>query len=103
MKIAILDDYSGSALALADWSGLNAEITVFRDTLSDPDALADRLAPFEVIALMRERTLFDATLINALPKLKFLVTSGPRNESLWFNKFDIKAQKLAGNNRFYEY
>lgn len=91
MKIAILDDYSGSALALADWSGLNAEITVFRDTLSDPDALADRLAPFEVIALMRERTLFDATLINALPKLKFLVTSGPRNAAI-----DLVAARARG-------
>ncbi|MCV5857345.1 D-2-hydroxyacid dehydrogenase family protein, partial [Escherichia coli] len=60
MKIAILDDYQGVATGLADWAALPAEITVFRDTLIDADAIAARLAPFEVIVAMRERTRFPA-------------------------------------------
>lgn len=81
MKIAVLDDYAGVALTLADWSGLG-EVTVFRDTIADPDALAARLAPFDVICLMRERTPMPGALIARLPNLKLLVTSGPRNASI---------------------
>ena len=49
-KLAILDDYQGVALEMADWSILpsDIEITVFRDTLADLDAVATRLAPFEI-------------------------------------------------------
>lgn len=83
MKIAILDDYANVSLDMADWSTLEqAEITVFNDTLTDSAALKGRLQPFDVICLMRERTPFPAELIKALPKLKLLVTSGPRNLSI---------------------
>jgi hypothetical protein len=58
MKIAILDDYQNVALRMADWSALagRAEITVFNDHLADPVAIVERLAPFDVICVMRERT-----------------------------------------------
>jgi len=81
MAIAILDDYAGAALRLADWSGLG-EITVFPDTLTDPAALVARLLPFEVICLMRERTPMPAALIEALPNLRLIVTSGPKNAAI---------------------
>jgi phosphoglycerate dehydrogenase-like enzyme len=81
MKIAVLDDYTGAALDLADWSGLG-EVRVFHDTLTDEGALAERLAPFEVLCLMRERTPLPARLIVRLPNLRLIVTTGPRNASI---------------------
>ena len=89
MKIAILDDYADAARRLADWDGLG-EVTVFRDTVTGA-ALAERLRPFEVICLMRERTPMDAALIAALPHLRLIVTTGPRNASI-----DVAAARAAG-------
>ena len=90
MAIAILDDYSGAALRLADWSGLG-EITVLSDTITDHAALVARLMPFEVICLMRERTPMPAALIEALPNLRLIVTSGPKNVAI-----DVVAAKARG-------
>ena len=58
MKIAILDDYQNVALKMADWSALSerAEVTVFNDHLADPSGLVERLLPFDVVCVMRERT-----------------------------------------------
>jgi len=58
MKVAILDDYQDVALRLADWSAVRrrAEITVFNDQLADPAAVVERLRPFDVVCVMRERT-----------------------------------------------
>ena len=80
MRVAILDDYQNAALELADWSGLDT--TVFTDHLDDESALAKRLAPFEAICLMRERTPFARSLNEKLPKLKLLVTAGMYNASI---------------------
>lgn len=90
MKIAILDDYAGVALDYGDWSGLG-EVTVFRDTLPPGPELTARLLPFDVVCLMRERTPFPADLIGALPALRLIVTSGPRNGSI-----DLAAARAAG-------
>jgi phosphoglycerate dehydrogenase-like enzyme len=91
LRIAVLDDYAGVALQMADWASLGAEVSVFRDTLTDEDALAARLAPFDVICLMRERTPMPASLIARLPALKLIVTSGPRNLSI-----DLAAARARG-------
>jgi len=90
MKIAILDDYQGVALGLADWNGLGAQVSVFRDTIAG-DALIERLRPFEVLCIMRERTPFPAALINALPNLRLIVTTGKRNLSI-----DLDAARARG-------
>lgn len=90
MAIAILDDYSGVALRLADWSWLG-KITVFSDTITDHVALVARLMPFEVICLMRERTPMPAALIEALPNLRLIVTSGPKNAAI-----DVAAANARG-------
>lgn len=83
MKVAVLDDYANVATSITDWSKLaDTDVTVFNDTIKDESALIDRLEPFDVICMMRERTPFPASLINALPNLKLLVTSGPRNLSI---------------------
>lgn len=82
-KIAILDDYQRVALDLADWSSLSdAEITVFDRHIEDEDALAAALRPFDVIAIMRERTPFPRSLFARLPALKLLVTSGMKNAAV---------------------
>ncbi|MBD3895439.1 D-2-hydroxyacid dehydrogenase family protein [Halomonas sp. ML-15] len=81
MKIAILDDYGHDALRLADWSGLG-EIDIFQDTLTDQDALAERLSAYDVLCVMRERTPLPGALLERLPKLKLIVTSGSRNLSI---------------------
>ena len=93
MKVALLDDYQGVALSCADWSAVQskAEITVFRDTITGLDALAERLKDFAVIGIMRERTPFPKALLERLPKLKLLVTTGHRNDSI-----DIAAAKALG-------
>ena len=52
LKIAILDDYLRVALKFADWRSLDADITVFHDTISGP-SLIDRLRPFDIVCLMR--------------------------------------------------
>ncbi len=86
MKIAILDDYQNVARDFADWSRLpdGVEATFFRDTIADMDALVARLEPFEVIGAMRERTPFPRALIERLPNLRLLVTTGMRNKSIDF-------------------
>jgi phosphoglycerate dehydrogenase-like enzyme len=91
MKIAILDDWAGVAPGMADWDALGAEITTFRDTLADEDALAARLAPFEVLCLMRERTPMPASLLARLPNLRLIVTTGMRNLAL-----DLDAARARG-------
>ncbi|WP_254277566.1 D-2-hydroxyacid dehydrogenase family protein [Halomonas sp. 3H] len=78
MKIAILDDYGNDALRLADWSGLG-EVSVFRDTLKEHDELVERLRLFDVLCVMRERTPLPGSLLERLPQLKLIVTSGTRN------------------------
>ena len=83
-RCAIIDDYQGCALDLADWNALAPEIEVeaFRDHLSDENALARRLAGFEIVCAMRERTPFPRSTFEKLPRLELLLTSGMRNLSI---------------------
>jgi phosphoglycerate dehydrogenase-like enzyme len=83
MRIAILDDYHGVATSYADWStlGPQASVQAFREPLPEGER-AKTLEPFDVIVAMRERTAFPASLINALPNLRLLVTTGLRNNSI---------------------
>ncbi|MCY1014575.1 D-2-hydroxyacid dehydrogenase family protein [Pyxidicoccus sp. MSG2] len=93
MNIAILDDYQGVALGLADWARLPAGsgLHVFERHLADPEALVAALQPFDVIVLMRERTPFPAALLERLPKLRLLVTTGGRNAAI-----DLEACRARG-------
>jgi phosphoglycerate dehydrogenase-like enzyme len=77
-RLAILDDYAGLVRALPHWARLDGRVTVqsFSDTLSDDDALALRLAPFEVVVGIRERTRFSASLLGRLPNLKHIALGG---------------------------
>lgn len=82
-RLAILDDYQGVTLSLGPWDRVShLDVTVFRDTLADQDALVERLAPFDAILAMRERTPFPRALIERLPNLKLLITTGERNRGI---------------------
>jgi phosphoglycerate dehydrogenase-like enzyme len=84
MKIAILDDYQNVALRLADWSAVrrHAEIVVFNDHLVEPSAVIERLRPFDVVCVMRERTPLPREILQQLPNLKLIASTGPRNASI---------------------
>lgn len=81
LRLAILDDYQNVALGLADWGRLKgkAEVTTFRKPFDGPDAVVEALRPFDAVVLMRERTPFPAAVIERLPNLKLIVTTGLRN------------------------
>ncbi|WAC90798.1 D-2-hydroxyacid dehydrogenase family protein [Mycobacterium sp. Aquia_213] len=76
-RVAILDDYAGMALELADWSPVQSrsEITVFDRHLSEAEA-AEVLQPFDVICTVRERMALPRTLIERLGNLKLITIVG---------------------------
>ena len=84
IHIAILDDYQNVALEMADWSPLagRAAITVFNDHLSNLDKVVERLLPFEVVCVMRRRTPLPRSVIERLPQLKFIASTGRRNAAI---------------------
>lgn len=93
IRIAIVDDYQNIALSMADWSAVekNAEITVFHDHISDQDKLVERLLPFNVLSVMRERTPLNKEIFDRLPNLKLVISTGLRNAAI-----DVDAAKAAG-------
>ncbi len=93
MKIAILDDYQNVALKMADWSALSgrAKITVFNDHVGEPSALVERLLAFDVVCVMRERTPLPREVLQHLPRLKLIASTGSRNASI-----DMGAAKELG-------
>jgi phosphoglycerate dehydrogenase-like enzyme len=85
MKLALLDDYQKVALRMADWDRLRKrgiDITVFHEPFASVDDAAQKLASFDILGLLRERTAFPRALIEKLPNLKFMVLTGARAASL---------------------
>ncbi len=84
VNIAILDDYQNAALEMADWSPLGgrATITVFNDHVADPDRVVERLLPFDVVCVMRERTPLPRAIIDRLPRLKLIASTAFLNASI---------------------
>ena len=84
LKAVILDDYQNVALKMADWSVLDGrvDITVFNDHLSDAERLIDRLMPFDVVCVMRERAPLTREIIERLPNLKMIASTGLENASI---------------------
>jgi phosphoglycerate dehydrogenase-like enzyme len=93
IRIAILDDYQNVSLEMADWSRLagRAVITVFNDHLTKLDEIVERLRPFDVVCVMRERTPLPRSLIECLPQLKLIASTGPRNAAI-----DVQAAAERG-------
>ena len=92
-RCAVLDDYQNVALKMADWSRVtgDADVTVFNERLGDEAAVARALQGFGIVCLMRERTPFPRSLIEKLPDLKLIVTTGLKNASI-----DVAAAKERG-------
>ncbi len=84
VRVAVLDDYQRVALSVVDWSTLGGQVGVvaFPDHLSDDDTIVERLRDFDVVVAMRERTPFPRTVLQRLPRLGLLVTTGMRNKSI---------------------
>lgn len=93
VAVAILDDYQHVALQKADWTPLqdHLKIDTFDDTISDINALEKRLKPYAIICAMRERTKFTADLLDRLPNLKFIATTGLVNRGI-----DVRHAKSKG-------
>src|SRR5258705_6598154 len=83
-QIAVLDDYQNVALESANWLVLRdrADISVFQDHLAEPDAVIERLLPFDVVCAMRERTPLPRGVIERLPNLKLIASTGTGNASI---------------------
>ena len=88
LRAAILDDYQKVALKFADWSAIakDVEVKVFNAPLGDDSAVIKTLQGFAIVNMMRERTPFNRKVIEGLPDLKLLITTGARNNSI-----DLKA------------
>jgi phosphoglycerate dehydrogenase-like enzyme len=91
VSVAVLDDYQGVALSHGAWEALGASVTVFRDHVADDGRLVERLAGFEVVVAMRERTPFTRARLSRLPDLRLLVTTGMANASI-----DLDAARERG-------
>jgi phosphoglycerate dehydrogenase-like enzyme len=83
-RCAILDDYQNVALKLADWSGLTdqVDIEVFNAHLGGPEQVIAALKDKTIVCLMRERTPLPRAVIEALPELKLIITTGMYNASV---------------------
>ncbi|RWA13921.1 hypothetical protein EKO27_g1194 [Xylaria grammica] len=108
--IAVLDDYQGFSKAPFErLRSAGYQVTTFTDTLPPynhpdtrqdaKDALVNRLEPFGIICSMRERTPFPAELINRLPNLKLLLTTGPRNASINVEACQARGIPVAGTGK----
>ena len=88
VRAAILDDYQNVALKFADWSAIakDVQVKVFNAPLGDDNAVIKTLQGFAIVNMMRERTPFNRKVIEGLPDLKLLITTGARNNSI-----DLKA------------
>src|SRR3954451_16685940 len=94
MRLSILDDYQGVALDMANWSAVRdrgIEIAVECFPFADEDDVVRSLVDSEIVAAMRERTAFPKRIVDQLPKLKLLITTGMRKAS-----FDMTALKGRG-------
>lgn len=92
LNVAIIDDYAGVALSLADWACLSglAQVSVFREPL-DRASASETLQPFDVICTMRERTALNAAFFAGLPHLRLVTIVGPPIDNL-----DEEAATRAG-------
>jgi D-3-phosphoglycerate dehydrogenase len=102
-RCAIIDDYQNVALKLADWSKISkdVEIKVFTEAVrrSDADTIRD-LKDFDIVVMMRERTRFPRAVIDGLPKLKLLITTGAYNASIDLKTCQERGIVVSGTGGF---
>ncbi|HEY3098711.1 MAG TPA: D-2-hydroxyacid dehydrogenase family protein [Methylomirabilota bacterium] len=92
-RLAIIDDWGGMVSAQTVWKRLEGRVSIdaFQDTLTDEDALAQRLAPYEIVVPTRERTFFRASLLGRLPALRMIAIGGR-----WTGQVDLAAAATRG-------
>lgn len=83
-RVAVLDDYQGVAAGFGAWETLpsDVEVVYFSDHALSAEALVARLRPFDAVVAMRERSAFPRHVLEQLPTLRLLVTTGMRNASI---------------------
>ena len=88
LNVAILDDYQNVSHQFADWDKISEkiELDVFKNYIGHEENLSNILLKYDVLCLMRERTPLPEELINKLPNLKLVITSG-----MWNASVDIEA------------
>jgi phosphoglycerate dehydrogenase-like enzyme len=92
-RVAVLDDYQDVARTYGDWSTLDGRISLdtFNRHIADEDELAEILHEHDIVVVMRERTPFGRSLLDKLPRLELLVTTGPFNAAI-----DLEAAASRG-------
>ena len=95
MRVAVLDDYHRVAHELADWASLGVEVD-FVDRAIPREQLAQTLAGYDTLVLMRERTAFPRELLEALPDLRLVVTTGMRNAVLDTDYLGERGVRVCG-------
>ncbi len=82
LRIAVLDDYQRVAESCADWARLDGQVRFVHDHMRSPAEVIEALEGIDVVVAMRERTPFDASMLDHLPDLQLLITTGMRNASI---------------------
>jgi len=80
-RVGVLDDYQDVARSIVSWPD-SVDVVSFTDHAADDDALVNRLRGFDIVVAMRERTPFPRSVLERLPELRLLVTTGPRNAAI---------------------
>src|ERR1700688_1966378 len=98
LRCAILDDYQNVVLKVADWSKVkgDVDITVFNEDLGGPDKVIAALKDCAIVVAMRERTGFPKEVVEALPNLKLLITTGLRNASIDTERAKARGVRFCG-------
>jgi phosphoglycerate dehydrogenase-like enzyme len=104
MKVVVLDDYQGVAMSATDWSPVRsiADVEVLGEHIDDDDRLASRLSGADVVVAMRERTPFGRDLLQRLPHLRLLVTTGPFNAAIDLAAAHDQGVTVCGTGGFIE-
>ncbi|MCL2418980.1 MAG: D-2-hydroxyacid dehydrogenase family protein [Conexibacteraceae bacterium] len=95
MRVAVLDDYHRIAHTLADWGSLGVEVAFFDQPLAR-EQLPGALAEFDTLVLMRERTAFPREVLERLPGLELVVTTGMRNAALDVDYLRERGVRVCG-------
>ena len=103
IKVAVLDDYNDLSSSYLSQLHDKLEISVFRDTIlpsPDPSLLLSRLEPFQVLCTMRERTPLPKVVIDGLPNLKMILTTGMKNRGIDMEACEAKGVRVTGTPSF---
>tara|TARA_B100001093_G_scaffold446186_1_gene450316 strand:+ start:227 stop:1177 length:951 start_codon:yes stop_codon:yes gene_type:complete len=98
LKVAILDDYQNVSQQFVDLEKLSGkyEFKIFSKPFLDETDALNQLADFEALLIMRERTPITKNLIENLKKLRFIITSGSRNNSIDLEAAEKKKVIVCG-------